>query len=230
MPSATISGNKTSDIGNPHDGKSIRSKHMRAIAAVESGAARCDNYATTARNTPVQVDDRHCGHDCRAPTTDESGEPNQWGCVVNVVEKRREYWASSALPLRSYGAARLRRRPESISAPVGSLRAELVTAPRWRVCKFAQLVESTGRAKRAQTLGVYEHAVSKGKQAGTGERCSSARPDNRNEPKLCAYSIKLVLHCHPFSPTRVLGKINLYCGELNMRCSSMLVRVPSSSL
>src|SRR6516225_4317817 len=35
MPSATISGSKTSDIGNPHDGKSIHSKRAHPIAAEE---------------------------------------------------------------------------------------------------------------------------------------------------------------------------------------------------
>src|ERR1700738_4668590 len=120
MPSATISGSKTSDIGNPHDGKSIHSGACTPWQQESPAPHACDTYATTVQNTPVQVHDRHCGHECREPTTNESGELGQWGCVGNLLGKRRDYWVSSALPLRSCGAARPKRRLESISCAAGS--------------------------------------------------------------------------------------------------------------
>src|SRR5262245_8388367 len=122
MPSATISGSKTSDIGTLHDGKIIRSSAYAPLQQESPAPHACDAYATTAQNTPAQVDDRQCGHHCGAPvprccnrcreleiggtSKRPSGELGQCGCAVDRVGKRGAYWAFSASPLRLYGAAR----------------------------------------------------------------------------------------------------------------------------
>ena len=52
----------------------------------------------------------------------------------------------------------------------------------------------------------------------------------RNEPEWPANSISDVLHCQSCTPMRVLGNVLRYAGDMNMRCRSMLVRMPRSSL